>query len=269
MTDPIKDAEALSRSGRHDEARELLLAAGFIDAEDAAVQAAYSEMIAPTKELAAKLRGGLRSMLEGADGKRKEAARSLEAELLKSFQKSVERWARDPRTHDALSRALDDKATHEHAAVALSRSTTMYFADRRTARRMIPVLASRSKVARQWAIDAVAAVGGDEVWLALLPLANDRTANVRAAVGRAITRRCARGPWAGVQRDEALRVAARLLDDEAVDVRECAVGALSHLRVDAAVRAVLEGRLEREDNPIVRDLLESALRSSPGERSGA
>jgi len=259
----VKDAEALLARGKSQEARKLLLGAGYGRSLDTQAQQAFERLFPPDAELEKQLQSTLSSLRKGQLEARRKAATWLAREACKESRPA---WLGDPRTTAILTEAFkdEDPKVVDEAITAFGATAGLWHEDFRAYPAVLELLKSKSKRTRMWAVHTAWLLAGADALVHLLSLFKDKAEDVRAAAiaspaavvkgGGAIPaelRQRLRGPL-----EEAL-------SDKSIDVRMGAISSLEALK-DASVIGPLQKALEVETDPIVKEILELTLQRLQG-----
>jgi HEAT repeat protein len=183
----IKRAKKLVDLGKIEEARDILLAAGFVSGEDATVQREFVKLIPPSEALA-EHRDVLARVSARTPAARYKALHAIAREVYKETSTYLKSWLADPRTTDVLIAAAadPDPKVAQEAACVLYIVLDRYFADRRAFQPLAALLHSKQKQTRLYAVFAIAALDHPDRWNVLLPAFEDRSVDVRKAACRAV-----------------------------------------------------------------------------------
>lgn len=183
----ITRAQELVDQGKIDEARDVLLEAGFVRSDDEAVQREFVRLIPQSPALAAH-RDILARVSARDAASRYKALNAISREVYQETSPDLKSWLADPRTTDVLIAAAgdNDPKVAQEAAAVLYIVLERYFADLRAFSPLVALLESKRKQTRLYAVFGIAELAHPERWKALLPMFKDRSAEVRKAACRAI-----------------------------------------------------------------------------------
>ncbi|CAM2068932.1 HEAT repeat domain-containing protein [Sulfidibacter corallicola] len=257
----IAEAKRLLARGDVGEAKELLLKAGFIDDLDPAVQAAYYDLIPPDPALLRRMDGVLRDLGGDRDvATRTRAAGLIALEAAAEESLETDAWIRDPRVTDALMEALGNGPAGlvKEAAMALTHIVLRYFADYRVRTAFLPLLHGRHAVVRRLACSVVGALAHPDNCELLLPLLEDKAAEVRREAVVVLSEWFEElRPGEGVRMQITVALEKALADPDP-QMRERAAFALGNLG-DYRSSGALERALAGEGEHLVRETMEEAL----------
>lgn len=249
----------MHKEGKADEARDLLLAAGYEDGLDSTAQAEYAQLFPSSPEIVDKL-DEYAARLADPDAKvRVAAAKAIAKEALRESSVRAAVWLRNPRTTGLLTDALTDPdpEVHVHATTALAMIALRYFRDRRAIPPILSMLQSPHPLARSWACQAAERLAGAAALEPILPLLEDNNVRVRtsalSAVGGIL--------GSGLPSTDRVRVSnalAQMTDDKDLDIRIMVAGHLGAVG-DSNSAEVLTSWCKREKDREVKREIRAAL----------
>lgn len=226
----IRRAQELVDQGKIEEARDVLLEAGFVHGEDETVQREFVRLIPPSPALVEHRDVLARASAPDATSRYK-ALNAISREVYQETSTYLKSWLADPRTTDVLIAAAgdNDPKVAQEAAAVLYIVLERYFADLRAFHPLVALLESKRKQTRLYAVFGIAELAHPERWKALLPMFTDRSGEVRKAACRAIVFNF--GPdQASKETHAALKqLVNELLSDEDASVRDMAEKARQRL----------------------------------------
>lgn len=254
----VRQARELMQSGSIDEARELLLRYGYVEASNPKIQDVYAEFVRPSAALSAWLKESAAGLRSSDPIVRRRTAQKISRAACKSWHKDIAVWARDPRAIDLLLEAARDadEEVVKWTAVAIGAVVTRYLADRRATPTMRELLHHRTSHARFWAAQALGSIGTPEDADRLVSLLRDREAGVRLIAMSSLSQHLQ-----GVsepKRAEFTGAIALLLKDKDPDIRNRSARILGALRAREHAAAIRAAR-KLESNEIAREGMSTAL----------
>lgn len=220
-TKAIDQAQALVKSGKVDEARNLLLEQGFVRRYDPEIGTAYPKLIPPTPLLSIRLKGDLLRVADHDPDVRYQALAVMLREVFGEASPDIRAWCADPRATDVLIRALRDEEPRvvEKAAGVLSMVLSRYFADVRAFEPLSGLLKSRRKQTRVYATYGIGYLAHPDRWRALLPMFKDTTTDVRRTAVRVAVFNAPGSAMPDDTRSELMAEMHRLLSDPDTSTR--------------------------------------------------
>jgi HEAT repeat protein len=184
----IERAKAHLEDGEAEEARDLLLAEGYVRREDADIQRAYAKLLRPSGVLATKITEVTAAVSDPSAEARYKALSALAREVFKETSLHIKAWVADPRVTGLLIGALDDEDPRvvEKAAAILSVVVSRYFADLRAFEPLVALLESKRKQTRLYAVFSIPYLARPDRWDVLLPAFEDAAPEVRQTAVRGV-----------------------------------------------------------------------------------
>jgi HEAT repeat protein len=256
----IAEAKRLLKKGELETARELLLAAGFVDRLDPDAQLAYERLVPAPASLTQQLSGILDDLGSKQPRVRERAARKLSAVARKEFSLHTKEWLGDPRATGRVFAALDDADDRvvQHAVVAAAMTIIRYLRDLRAFEPLARLLDHPKPEVRFWAVRGAARLRHKERWKVLLPMLSDDSSKVRLEICKGIMASADTEKPGAAVRAQMIAALMPALDDREPGVRECAANALLALG-ERKVVAELRVRLGAEPDDEVRENLERVI----------
>lgn len=259
-TDVVARARKLISEGEDDDARELLVEAGFTKGEDSRARREYELRFPPGTVLKKHLVGALKQLNSKDRAARKRAIDFVRREAMK--EETIERaeWLSDPKTTQVLIAALADRDPEfvEAVAEALGFILERYLPDLRAFDPLSRLLDSPRQQTRLHAAYGIGFLNHKDRWRVLVPLLKDESRRIRETAAGAIVEAAMSGQLNAATKRSLRTPLVAALSDEDAEVRMVAANGMREIGDKGNVKE-LKKALALERVARVKDSLKDAL----------